>query len=72
MAKTLTEGSSLGEVKRFLINNQMKATNEKSKVNPSFTKRQMWHFWRDHVDSTTIKTKFMLIDQVTKEFGKEY
>ncbi len=74
----LTEESTLEEITDFLLYHMDSADDRKSKVNPSFTKHQMWDVYMDTVfkaemnNDSMIRTKHLFVKNLTKEFGKKY
>lgn len=74
----LTEESTLEEITEFLLYHMDNADDRKSKVNPSFTKHQMWDVYMDIVlkaemnNDSMIRTKHLFVKNLTKEFGNKY
>lgn len=74
----LTEESTLEEITDFLLYHMDNADDRKSKVNPIFTKNQVWDVYMDTVlkakmnNESMIRTKHLFVRNLIKEFGKTY
>jgi hypothetical protein len=74
----LTKTSTMEEISDFLLYHMDSADDRKSKVNPSFTKQQMWDVYMDIVfkakmnNENLVRTKHLLVRNLVKEFGAVY
>jgi len=70
---TLTENSTIEEIKSFLLFHMDEANENKSKVNPSLTKQQVWDINMNAVLEGDIRrVQLIIIKNITREFGINY